>query len=257
LFVAQIPFDVSYGIVPWLAAELRFPLRVVDIRPTFRALDGTPLPFESDIHHQKKTLAGAADPWLAVRFAGRWRGLRADARVGATLPLGKTQADPFELGHRGIVHEHIQFGSGTLVPIVGGALSYAWPRIALGAAATGLFSFYDNSQGYRAPTRYAGSLRVTVPLLAGALRPFAVGELSHENDELWHGKVGGEGPSARSDLLVGGGVSWSFLPPWTADLGFRARIAKLNGSTTLDYPAVVELGVATSFDLHKRGSSSN
>ncbi len=255
LFVAEIPLEASYGLLPWLAAELRFPLRVVDVRPTFRGQGGGELAID-DIHHRRETLFGPADPWLALRVAGRSAGWSAGARLGATLPLGKTQPDPFELAARGQEHEHIQFGSGTIVPVIGGAVAYAWPRVELGAAALGLFSLYENHFGYRAPTRLFGAVRLTVPFLGGDLRPFVSVDLSHESNELWHGAIGGEGPTERTDLLAGGGVSWRFRDPWAADFGFRARVAKLGGGATLDYPGVVELGLTTAFDLPRPQSSN-
>lgn len=249
LFVAELPLEASFGVTPWLAAELRLPLRVVDVRPSFRALDGTPLPIDGDIHHRRETLVGLADPWLAARVAGRRGALTAGARLGVSLPLGKTEPDPFALGRQGLPHEHVQFGSGTFVPVVGGSVAYAWPRVELAANALALFSLYENRYGYRAPTRLFAALRLTVPLLTGALRPFVEADLARETNELWHGAIGDEGPTARTDLLVGGGVRWSFHDPWAADFGFRARAAKLGGGTTLDYPGLVELGLSTAFDL--------
>jgi hypothetical protein len=32
-----------------------------------------------------------------------------------SLPIGKTEENPFELGDRGLSHQHIQFGSGTSI----------------------------------------------------------------------------------------------------------------------------------------------
>jgi hypothetical protein len=79
----------------------------------------------------EEPLARNADPWLmlhAGKVAGRWT---IAARGGVTVPLGRTEPNPFTLGDLGLPHEHIQFGTGTWDPVVGLAAGRRWGETTL------------------------------------------------------------------------------------------------------------------------------
>lgn len=240
--VSEIPLEASYGILPWLAAEVRIPLRIVGVWPRYATFDGVELPLSYDEHHRRETLVGPADPWMTARVGWRLAALTASARVGVSLPLGRTEPDPYALGRLGLPHQHIQFGSGTVMPVVSGTVQYAWPRVAVSATAFGVFNFVDNSYGYRAPSRGLVSLRVTAPFLQGKLRPFVAIDANVETTERWHGKLGEEGRTDRADILAGGGVAWQLEPRWSIDFAFRMRVARLAERSTLDYPGFLQVG---------------
>ncbi|MCY3723854.1 MAG: hypothetical protein OXG97_16665 [Candidatus Poribacteria bacterium] len=106
-----------------------------------------------DIHHRDETYAGLTDSDLFLGY--KMRGLfRTDdllfARLGSTLPVGKTEEDPWKLGDAGIEHLHIQFGTGTFNPIAN--LQYSLPLyrgLTIMASTRGTFPFYENSKTYR------------------------------------------------------------------------------------------------------------
>jgi hypothetical protein len=246
LAIDETDLDVSYGVTRWLAAEARLGLRVVDVTPTFYDLDGRRLPIDGDIHHKKETIAGPTDPWLVLRFGARAGRFSTAARLGATLPLGSTVPDPYELSALGLAHEHIQLGSGTVMPLVGGTLAYATETVAAAFTALWFFSLYENSQGFRAPNRAFYTLRAT--LTTGPFRPYAAADLVHDGREVWHGVPGAES-FVRTDLLLGGGLGWMFREPWQADVGVRVRVLDVSDGPTLEYPALVQIGLSTWFDL--------
>lgn len=108
-----------------------------------------------DIHHRDEVYRGFADPRLLVshRFANL---LRDDDRLivslGASIPIGATEEDPFKLGDAGQKHLHIQFGSGTFDPLA--ALHYETPlsnALSLNASVHGHFPIYENGKTYRGP----------------------------------------------------------------------------------------------------------
>ena len=106
-----------------------------------------------DIHHRDETYAGLTDSDLFLGY--KMRGLfRTDdllfARLGTTIPIGKTEENPWKLGDAGIEHLHIQFGTGTFNPIAN--LQYSLPLyrgLTITASTRGTFPFYENNKTYR------------------------------------------------------------------------------------------------------------
>lgn len=249
LVASDVNLDVAYGLTTWFAAEARLTLRVVDTTPSYRELDGTPKLVPDDIHHHDRTLVGPGDPWIVGRFGSSFGDLVTAARVGFSVPLGSTEPDPYELGEEGEWHEHTQLGTGTVVPIVGVSLSYAAGPVDLSLSAIGFFSLYANGHGYRAPARYFAGVRASMPLLSGALSPFATLDVAHETNEIWHGLPGLEGNTLRTDLLLGGGLSWEFVKDFHAELAIRGRLFRFSQGVSFDSPGFAQLSVSTHFDL--------
>jgi len=106
-----------------------------------------------DIHHRNETYTGFSDVDLFLGY--RIRGFfKTDdvlsTRLGTTIPIGKTEENPWELGDAGIEHLHIQFGTGTFNPIAN--LQYNLPLyrgLTITASARGMLPFYENSKTYR------------------------------------------------------------------------------------------------------------
>src|SRR5690606_1861984 len=121
---------------------------------------------------------------------------------GLTLPLGSTEPNPYELGRRGESHQHIQLGTGVVMPIVGGGVAYVGGPVNVAVSYLGLYGLYQNGEGFKPPSRTFLELRGGVPLLDERLEPFVVANLVHESEELWDGRPGLEGSNIRTDLLL-------------------------------------------------------
>ncbi len=108
-----------------------------------------------DIHHRNETYTGLADLdlFLGYKISGFFKADDAlFARLGTTIPTGKTEENPWELGDAGIKHLHIQFGTGTFNPTAG--LQYSLPlyrSMTVIASTRGTFPVYENSKTYRGP----------------------------------------------------------------------------------------------------------
>ena len=157
--VTELRALVEYGFDDVWAARLMFPVRLTRTAIVFRRLDGTPfVPELGNIHHRDEVLAGPGDP--QVTASARWRSgnLTLLGRAGVSLPLGRTEENPFALGEEGRVHQHIQFGTGTFAPVF--ALEARWRRDAtrLFGYAVGHVPLYDNAKGYRAGARLGAGL---------------------------------------------------------------------------------------------------
>ena len=105
------------------------------------------------IHHRNETYTGPRD--MDIFLGYRTQGLLVDhdsltGRIGTTIPIGKTEEDPWKLGDAGLKHLHIQFGTGTFNPIVD--LHYGLPLykgLRANVSLRGKLPFYENSKTYR------------------------------------------------------------------------------------------------------------
>ncbi len=191
----------EYALGGPLGLELQLPFRAVRSTIHFETLDGQAYtPLDANVHHRNETIYGPADPWVLLRVGQKVGEFWVAARPGLSVPLGRTVEDPFELGDLGLRHQHIQLGTGTFDPLLLLEASTVLRSVSLDAFAQGQVSLYNNTHGYRAPTRfYAGAHAGTdiTPALSASLGP----EVSHDNAERWQGKIRQDGLLGRTELL--------------------------------------------------------
>ncbi|HEY6078878.1 MAG TPA: hypothetical protein VIW29_08745, partial [Polyangiaceae bacterium] len=143
---------------------------------------------------------GFADPWLLLRVGktlGKWW---LAARPGISIPLGRTEENPFERGDQGLRHQHIQLGSGTVDPLLVLEASRKLERLQLQLFVQGQLPLYENSHGYRAPWRLYGGTSVGTKLVGKLTGSLGV-EAFHEAAEEWDGEVRQDGSLGRSEVL--------------------------------------------------------
>ena len=166
--IAHYELMAQYGLRDGVQLAIRIPYDVKSMRVSYTTLDGAPFtPPYGDIHHRTETLSGIGDPMLGIEFerAGMLFG------TGVTLPAGRIEPDPIALGARGIEHQHMQFGTGTVQPV----LSAQWSDFRWTAFAEARLALYENREGHRAPHSFVWSVgpsfdagRVTIdPRLSG------------------------------------------------------------------------------------------
>lgn len=106
-----------------------------------------------DNHHRNETYTGLtdADVFLGYRTSSLF--MENDllmGRIGTTIPLGKTEEDPWKLGDAGLEHLHIQFGTGTFNPVADLHYSLSlYKGLGANASIRGKFPFYENGKTYR------------------------------------------------------------------------------------------------------------
>ncbi len=106
-----------------------------------------------NIHHRDETYRGFSD--FSLLLSHRRSGFLRDSdhlgvSLGSSIPIGKTEEDPFALGDAGLEHLHIQFGTGTFNPLA--ELHYGtslFGDFSLNASVRGQFPFYENNKTYR------------------------------------------------------------------------------------------------------------
>ncbi len=150
---------LAWPLGPVWDAELVVPWERKKIYADYELPDGTPYDNTyAIIHHRDETLTGLADFQLTLG-RGWTRLLRevgdsAFVRVGITLPTGQTERDPFRRAAAGIRHQHIQFGSGTVDPLLRAGYSTSWGRWNLACEAGARIPLYENRKQYRGPPEF-------------------------------------------------------------------------------------------------------
>ncbi len=158
-----------------------------------------------DVHHRNETLNGFSDPRLFAHL-GTVRGVWSiGARIGTSIPIGRTEPNPFELGRLGLPHEHIQLGTGTWDPIVSAAAGRSFGHVQIEAGGYSRFSLYENDHGYRPGSLYNGNVSVS-SRLTGRWGGFVGGSYTREEAERWSGRLEEEGNLGRTDVSLSLGV---------------------------------------------------
>ena len=243
--------DVQWGALAWLSIAATIPYRAVTTTVQYTDLQGNPYdPVPPDTHHRNRTITGLGDPTLAVVMGRAIDRLGFSIRLGAMLPFGRTlDQDPFVLGRAGVEHEHVQFGVGTVRPIVGSAIGYDLGVVGVDGWFLATLAVAANDIGYRPGQRVAGGVRVSSALGTTNAR-FGVGsEMSHETTETWGGLQPGDGNLGRTDVLASFTARWSPFAQWSLFGALKIPLYVNAVGAQLSYPLLVQLGVATGLPL--------
>lgn len=247
-YVGELRGAFELGINDNFSFELQTPIRLSATTVRYRRLDGTI--FEPDypnIHHRNETLAGIADPSASLRTQWRLGSLILGGRAGFTLPIGKTEVNPFALGRAGLAHQHIQFGTGTANPLLGLDLALPIGRFHLRGYGQTQLVLYENEKGFRAGHRFAAGVLFDGRVVGDLSASLGV-DVSNEQPERWNGRVEQDGNLGRTDLLVGASVSYP-LGGVRFSLGVKVPVYQHiivsgeHGGGQLSYPAILTLGL--------------
>ena len=266
LWLWDIRVLAEYGLAPHLALQALLPIGIVQTRTTYTDLDGNPISLSyPSIHHQNETLTGLRDAQLLLHHAWDLGGAAISERVGISIPFGTVHPDPFALGDEGLVHEHIQFGTGTLDPVVGLDASKdfgGWSLAAFFFAQMPLYSVgiargdgTDVVDQYQAGTRISGGVAASssLGLIGPSFRLTAL--VAQEFPERWNGATPvDEGNRGRTDLFVGPGMTLPFLDDWSVSLEVRVRVWGQLVGAQMSLPVVVDLSVGRLFHLERTRS---
>ena len=217
----DVVWRVSRRLSLWAAGGGRW----IGNKIVYRDASGTALTIlNPSVHHRTETITGWTDVELGAEITWRWRGLALRPRLGVTLPTGATVADPFALGDRGVAHQHVQTGTGTIDLIASLNLNQSWRGWQFAGGLWTRQIGYANSFGYQGGSRYAASSSVGRALFAGlSLRGTA--ELSRESAETWNGKRYTEdGNLGRTDVLVGAAVQARLAPQLALEAAIKVPV---------------------------------
>lgn len=255
LYFGELRLRATYSFTDWLAVDLLWSLRMVVQRFVLEDLatrEPIESPFGEEIHHRNETLVGLTDPWLSLRVGqqdGPWTAM---LRLGATLPVGNTVPNPFELARQGKVHEHIQFGTGTVDPFIEVEVRRIVGRFTVSVDLLGKFTLYQNPNGYQAGNQFSAGLRTWSDLWTNHLIFMLGASAINEAAERWNSIYEGEGNLGRTDLVLDTSISARLPRGVILSLGGRIPLYSIAAGEQLTSPAIAELSVTRSFDLTRR-----
>jgi hypothetical protein len=242
LLISELSLSATRGVASGFGIGLTIPVREVRDRIRFEDLARNPyVPPQPDTHHRNETLVRVADPQLAALFTRELGAWTLTGSLGTSIPVGRTEPNPFELGRLGLPHQHIQFGTGTWDPIVSLSALRSFGELGFNATASAKLSLYENKHGYRAGNRYdvlVGSSRK----LGSVWGANAGLTLDRESPEKWSGRIEEEGNLGRTDLMLAAGIGRGI--PQVGALGIKVQVPFKTWATgeQVKYPLIVSLG---------------
>jgi len=253
----RLELVAAYSLTERWDAWLRVPYDVKDRTASIELVDpATPdevaaMQRNLDIHHPSETLEGFSDLSLLLawrRAAWLREGDLFTLALGTSLPVGRTEEDPYELGDAGLPHEHVQFGTGTFDPLV--ELYYYGPmsdRLGALVSLTGRLPLYENDKGYQGPVEVSSNLSL-------ALEPVERLSLRTGLSLFYQGYAHWDGDRDVNTGLYSSGVvaGASYRLTDAVDLSLDARVPLTqetlsDDGDTFEQGTVLQLGLSWSF----------
>ena len=205
--IVELDATIARGLRPGVGLELLAPLRLIRSRIRYEDMNRQPYALVyPDYHHRNETPVHFADPALSLHLARTSEPWTVAGRIGVSVPIGRTEPNPFELGRLGLPHEHFQFGTGTWDPVLSLAVGRDVGGGALSMTGLAHLAFYQNSHGYQAGNRYNLNVTASRPLFKG-LEIMGAFDVTREEAEHWDGRLEEEGNLGRTDVLFSFGAS--------------------------------------------------
>jgi thiol-disulfide isomerase/thioredoxin len=240
---ARLALDVA--LTRRFSASILVPVRVVST--DIRYLDASGMPVElvtPSTHHRDETLSGLGDPMVLGAVTQSFGAVRLTARAGLSIPLGRTEENPFVTPE--LPHEHIQLGNGTVNPIASAEVAYGWSRWRAAAFVFTQQTVYENSKGYQAGDRYATGVALRRAIGRWGVRGGV--EMQAESYERWDGvRHNDEGNQGRIDVSLVLGGSWAATDRLSFELGLRLPFVTHVVGGQLDTLALLEVGASWTF----------
>jgi hypothetical protein len=227
--------DLTYGFSKDWDVELDIPYDVKTVSARYELPDGTPFNNpQGDLHHRDEQLQGVADLKLLANYRPASVLLKDDRLhigLGLSLPAGKTEEDPWELGNQGLRHQHIQFGTGTVDPLIRMDYYLLADPVGFLVSAAVQIPLYENSKGYKGATQ--AEFTVGPRIRAADWLVLGTGYVAgYQTRAFWNGD-----PDENSGYFLQG-------------VGFNAAIRVAPGVTLLPSVLLVH-------SIHTRGSSDS
>jgi hypothetical protein len=181
------------------------------------------------------------DPQVALLLTRRPGPWILSGSLGTSIPLGKTEENPFALGRLGLAHQHIQFGTGTWDVVLKAMAARSAGAYGLSAFGSAKLTFYENSKGYQAGNHFGAIVEANHGIGSSAWRADAGLGIDREQAEKWDGKIEEEGNLGRTDLFVQIGLSRAVMPTGTTALTVQVPIKTWATGEQAEFPFILSL----------------
>ncbi len=250
---------ISAGLGKGFQLGFLLPLDLKRSEITYRLLDGQIFePPYGNFHHRNETLFSPGDAQLMARWTGAIPNtpLLLGFGLGATLPTGKTEEDPFKAAALEEEHQHLQFGNGTVDPLAEIQVIVRGEALGLLAMVNGRFPLYANTKGYRGAHSIGVSagptLRLPEPVRSVQLS--LAGSFNWSSPELWDGE-----PGENSGLISVGlrmGLNWNPTPKLAIQANLLTRVYERSAGAQFTRPLTLTVGVSGFLNLRKLGKKA-
>jgi len=248
---------LSAGLGKGFLLSVAVPLDVKIAGIQYSLMDGTPYqPTYGGLHHRNESLVGLGDIRLQLRAYRMILGtpLVVGARVGLALPTGKIEDNPFTAAQESQQHQHLQFGGGTIDPMVGLELivrgkqiGSRGPKVGMFGKIDGRFPFYENPRGYRGSISLSAALgpMFRLPEPVNNLQIMSLVTASWMSAEHWDGEVGEN--SGLGTLGAALGLSWNITPKLSLSGMLSFRFFEAAEGAQFSQPISGTLGISSFF----------
>jgi hypothetical protein len=247
---------VTAGLGKGFQVSFHLPLDLKIARIYYSLEDGTAYsPPYSNFHNRDETLFGPGDARLMAHWVGEIPAspVLLGFGLGAALPTGKTEEDPSVAVSREEIHQHLQFGGGTVDPLASFTLIVNGPSVGLLASADARFPLYANKKGYRGPilvNATAGpTLRLADPLRSVQLS--LLGNFEWSSAEFWAGVPGENSGMLAASMRMG--LTWNVQPKLAVRANLQTRVYERSLGAQFTRPVTLTVGVSGFLDLRKLG----
>ncbi len=209
--LARLNGLVAVGLGKGLQVKGELPLDRKKMTIEYKDKDGKAYdPPYQNIHHRNEVLMGPGDGRLHLEyFHSVGKTWTLGGSTGATIPLGKTEVDPYELTEKSLSHQHIQMGSGVVSPVASLRVIQQGHRWGMMASAQGLMSLYHNDKNYKPSSSMTLSAGPTFRITSKVML-FGSVEVLKETQAFWGEDA--DPMSGRTAIIGSGGVVYRFNP---------------------------------------------
>ena len=194
-----------------------------------------------NIHHRNETLAGFGDAQLEMQhFTRSGESWVIGVGVGLTIPLGRTEEDPYTLAKQSETHQHMQMGSGTVDPIFSASaiwMGHQWGGL---ISSSGRLAMVANSKGYRPSSSIQLSAGPSYRFTSKLMMTSSL-SLTRESQAEWRGTP--DPNSGRTAVMSGGSLIFRFTPMLASMVQARTTLAQWSNKPQIKQHFIGSIGL--------------
>ena len=217
--------SMSYGLGQGWQLLGQLPVDTKFLTIDYTTPDGQPYtPPYGNIHHRDETLFGLGDGRVeAQHFVRTSKAWVVGAGFGTTIPLGRTEEDPYKAAAESKTHQHMQMGSGTFDPVFSAAAVWSSHRWGSMINASGRLPLMENSKRYRPSASFEIGAGPSYRFNAKVMTTAQIA-LMREGQAEWSGTP--DPMSGRTVLQGSASLIYRLNPMWATLVQLQSTLAQ-------------------------------